>query len=226
MEYSQSCFNSNHVFGSTGLRKKDYCILNKQYSKEDYEKIRAEVITQMKAAGEWGEFFPLRFSAFGYNETAAQEQFPLMKEEALAQGFAWENQPRGTFDKETVSWEKVPDAIGDAGRLDVKAAIFACTLCRKNYRIIPDELAFYERLKIPLPRLCPDCRHARRMAARGPNRLWHRRCLCVGVQTGEYANTRPHFHASAACPNEFETPYAPDQKDMIYCEECYNAEVV
>lgn len=31
--YSYYCFNSNNCFGSVGLRKKDYCILNKQHSK-------------------------------------------------------------------------------------------------------------------------------------------------------------------------------------------------
>lgn len=225
LEYSQSCFNTNHAFGSVGLRKKDYCILNRQYSKEDYERIRAEIIAQMQSAGEWGEFFPTRFSAFGYNETAAQEQFPLAKEEALAQGFTWEDHPRGTFGKETLSWEKVPDSIREADKIDVKSAIFVCTNCRKNYRVIPDELAFYKRLEIPLPRLCPDCRHARRMAARGPNRLWQRQCSCAGTKAGDYANTREHFHGGDQCPNEFETAYAPERPEIIYCEACYQNEV-
>lgn len=227
MEYSQSCFNSNHTFGSVGLRKKDYCILNRQYSKENYEKIRGEIVSQMKAAGEWGEFFPTRFSAFGYNETAAQEMYPLAKEEALTQGFAWEDQPRGTFGKETVSWDAVSGSAQNIGQPDIKTTIFACTQCKKNYRIIPDELAFYERLKIPLPRLCPDCRHARRITARGPNRLWQRKCQCAGKSSanGKYANTSAHSHAGSPCANEFQTAYAPDRPEIVYCEQCYNSEV-
>ena len=31
----------------------------------------------MQKTGEWGEFFPASFSPFGYNETVAQEYFPL-----------------------------------------------------------------------------------------------------------------------------------------------------
>jgi hypothetical protein len=171
----------------------------------------------MKAAGEWGEFFPARFSTFGYNETAAQELYPLTKEEAVAQGFAWEDQERGTFGKENTMF--------DAEGIDIKTAVFACQQCSKNYRIIPDEMAFYERMGIPLPRLCPDCRHARRIAARGPNKLWPRKCMCAGIKTGEYENTREHFHGSNACVNEFQTPHSPQDAQIIYCEQCYNSEV-
>ena len=31
----------------------------------------------MMITGEWGEFFPSSLSPFGYNETVAQEYFPL-----------------------------------------------------------------------------------------------------------------------------------------------------
>jgi len=35
----------------------------------------------MRSTGEWGEFFPHELSPFGYNETVAQEYFPLTEEE-------------------------------------------------------------------------------------------------------------------------------------------------
>jgi len=37
----------------------------------------------MMKTGEWGEFFPASLSPFGYNETVAQEYFPLSREEVL-----------------------------------------------------------------------------------------------------------------------------------------------
>jgi len=230
MEYSYYCFNANHCFGSTGLRKQDYCILNKQYEKAGFETLRNTIISDMKARGEYGEFFPARLSAFGYNESAAQEQFPVTKEQALAQGFKWEDAPRGTFGKETVQWKDVPDSINDlsAIALDPAKEIFACVACSKNYRIIPGELAFYKRFSIPLPRLCPDCRHARRFAARGPNRLFSRACSCAGARSkdGRYANTVAHVHrGDAACTNQFQTNYLPEYKGIVYCEQCYQAEV-
>lgn len=222
-EYSAYCMDCNNIFGSVGLRKKNYCILNKQYEKEEYEKIRDEIVSEMKREGTYGEYFPPHISPFGYNEACGQEQFPLTKEQSLAQGFTWEDYPRGTYGKETVSWESVPDSIHEVR--DTTKEIFACTACKKNFRIIPDEFSFYKRLSIPLPRLCPDCRHARRFNARGPNRLWKRSCTCGGEATKEYKNTVKHFHGANLCPNTFETSYPPDHPEIVYCEQCYNAEV-
>jgi hypothetical protein len=36
----------------------------------------------MKQTGEWGEFFDTSLSPFGYNETVANEYYPLSEEEA------------------------------------------------------------------------------------------------------------------------------------------------
>lgn len=223
MTYSYYSLNCNHCFGCVGLRKKDYYILNKQYLKEEYEKLTGHIIGDMQKRGEYGEFFPPEISAFGYNESAAQEQFPLTKERALAQGFLWEDYPRGTFGKETISWESFPDSIKDVFDFDPTKAIFACAECKKNYLVTPNEFGFYRRLEIPIPRLCPDCRHTRRFQARGPNRLWHRRCMC---DYAIYNNTVKHMHhPEGRCPNEFETSYPPDRPEIVYCEACYNAEV-
>lgn len=226
LEYSLNCFNVNHCLGCAGLRKKEYCLLNKQYSKEEYEKLRKKIVAEMKAKGEWGEFFPASMSPFGYNETVAQEQFPFAKEEAEKNGFGWETHPRGTYDKETLSWQSVPDSIRDFKTMDISKDIFVCTECKKNYRVITAEFALYKKLEIPLPRLCPDCRHARRMFVRGPNKLWQRNCSCEGSAAGLYKNTTEHFHKNEPCPNEFKTAYAPERPEIVYCEQCYSAEVV
>lgn len=226
LEYCLNCFNSNHCLGSAGLRKKDYCILNKQYSKEAFDALREKIIEGMRGSKEYGEFFPARFSPFGYNETVAQEQYPLRKDDAEKLGFSWEEYPRGTFGKETIAWEHVPDSIHDV-RVDVAKEIFPCTACTKNFRIIQSEYQFYKNMAVPLPRFCPDCRHARRMRARGPNRLWSRACRCAGAlsEKGVYANSSSHFHGEEKCPNVFESPYAPERDEIVYCEACYNAEV-
>jgi len=224
MEYSYYCFNSQNCFGSAGLRKKQYCILNKQYSKEEYDKLRSEIVENMRKEGVYGSFFPAEVSTFGYNESAAQAQFPLTKEEALAKSFKWEDHPRGTFGKETISWDDVPDSIDDIGKIDVPKQIFACEGCKKNYRIIPNEFDFYKRMHIPLPRLCPDCRHDGRLNSRGPNKLWTRQCSC---DYKAYNNTAIHqHHQEGRCPNEFETSYAPVRSEIVYCEQCYQQEVV
>lgn len=44
----------------------------------------------MQKTGERGEFFSPFYSPFGYNESLAQEFFPLEKQEALSKGYAWQ----------------------------------------------------------------------------------------------------------------------------------------
>ena len=205
--YSMYCFNSNNCFGCVGLRKKNYCILNKQYEKKEYEEILNKIKSELKENGGYGEFFSKDLSCFGYNETPSNEQFPLSKEEALAQGFKWEDAERGTYNKETKKTEDMPESFSDIN-FDVTKEIYACSSCNKNYKVIPNELLFYKKLDIPLPRLCPDCRHYRRIESRGPNKLWRRSCMKEG------------------CTNEFETSYSPVCKEIVYCEKCYQNEVV
>ena len=213
--YSVHCPNTEDCFGCAGLRKGKYSILNKPYEKEEYEKLKAEIVEKMKVEEAYGDFYPPAMSAFGYNETSAMIEYPLSKEEALAKGFKWEDTPRGTYGKTTITWGDVPDSIGKTNN-DIVKEIFECIECKKNYRIIPNEFSFYQKLSIPVPRLCPECRHARRVAARGPNRLWHRSCMC------EMAT---HEH-QGKCSNEFETNYSPDRHEILYCENCYQKEVV
>ena len=208
MEYCVDCPNSNNCLGCVSLIKGSYCIFNKQYTKEEYKKLRVEIIKKMKNEEIYGNFFPKNMSAFGYNESSAMDEFPLTKEEALKKGFKWEDTERGTYGKETISWKNFPDSILELPKdFDVNKEVFVCTKCNKNYRIIKDELVFYRRMKIPIPRNCPECRHIRRFENRGPNKLWYRKCMNKG------------------CLNEFETAYAPDRQEKIYCESCYNKEI-
>jgi len=70
-------------------------------------------------------------------------------------------------------------------------------------------------LNLPLPRLCPNCRHYQRLAQRNPLKLWHRQCMC---------KKENHEH-NGKCEVEFETSYAPERPEIIYCERCYQQEV-
>ena len=47
IEYSLLCRSSSDLFGCVGLKKKKYCILNKQYTKEEYKKLREKIIAHM-----------------------------------------------------------------------------------------------------------------------------------------------------------------------------------
>ena len=74
--------NSSDLFGCIGLNRKKFCILNKQYTEEEYREMIPRIIEYMSKTGEWGKFFPAKFSPHSYNETVAQEYFPLAEDQA------------------------------------------------------------------------------------------------------------------------------------------------
>src|SRR3989344_194805 len=45
-----------------------------------------------------------------------------------------------------------------------------CQNCKKDFTIEPDDFGFYEKIKVPPPTFCPECRLQRRMAWRNE---WH-----------------------------------------------------
>ncbi|MBU0648292.1 hypothetical protein KJ855_03885, partial [Patescibacteria group bacterium] len=67
--YSFLSMFSKHLFGCVALKKKEYCILNKQYSREDYEKLVERIKLDMLERGEYGRYFPREICPYGYNET-------------------------------------------------------------------------------------------------------------------------------------------------------------
>ncbi len=160
-EYCESCHHSSDLFGCFGFRSKgQYCILNRQYSKEDYTNLRYSIIEEMKKTGEYGEFFRYSISPFAYNETIANEFFPLTKEEALRVGFKWKDINQKEYQPATL---QLPDNLKETSDTVIKE-ILVCESCEKNYRIIDSELKFYRKFNIALPRKCFDCRHKARMS--------------------------------------------------------------
>ncbi|MBI4599793.1 hypothetical protein HY732_02630 [Candidatus Uhrbacteria bacterium] len=224
-DYCALVFNSTHCFGCVGMKKNKQCILNKQYSAEEYDHERKKIIAHMKSTGEWGEFFPMRLSPFAYNETPAQEYFPITKEQAELLGARWQETSAGVFGKETLSWENVSSDPGQAPDT-LSNEIVACISCGKNYKIIKQALKFYKKQGLSIPRKCPDCRHLERLILRNPRKLWTRQCMCEGVRVNEYIHAVPHAHGETPCTNHFATAYAPDRNVIMYCQECYTKEVI
>lgn len=200
--YCDLLSTSKNCFGCIGLKKGNYCILNKEYTKEEYEKMVAKIIEQMQKNGEWGEFFPAKLSPFAYNETVAVDYLPLTEDQALKFGYKWKTQDK----KSAYQGAKVelPDSINDLDESICKK-ILTCEKSGENYKIIPQELDFYKTNKIPLPRRSPTRRYLDRMALRNPRTQWDREC--------------------AKCKAAIRTSYAPDRPEIVYCEKCYLKEV-
>ena len=87
--YCEQCFTCNNCFGCVGLRNKNYCIFNKQYTPETYFPAMKKIIQYMQKTGEWGQYFPIWLSPFAYNESVAQDYYPLSEEAALKEGYPW-----------------------------------------------------------------------------------------------------------------------------------------
>jgi len=229
IQYSFNCYNSSNLFGCIGLRKKSYCILNKQYTKEEYEELVSKIIEHMNdmpyidSKGriyKYGEFFPSELSPFCYNETIAQEYFPLTKEEAIKQGYKWKDREKRNYQID-IKNENIPDNIEETDD-SIIGKVLECEhkgtcneQCTEAFKIIPAELQFYQRMNLPIPHLCPNCRHYQRLKQRNPLKLWHRTCMC---------DKENHTH-KGKCEVEFETSYAPKRPEIVYCEKCYQQEV-
>lgn len=239
MEYCMNCASSSYLFGCIALKNKQYCILNKEYSKADFESLREKIIAHMNAAPymdkrgniyRYGEFFPIEFSPYPYNDTVAQDHFSMNELEIKESGFRYEA-PEGRQVTPTMEAEKLPNSIAEA--LDqITKEIIACAHkgscsheCNQVFRILPQELEFYTKFNLPLPRTCINCRHHERISQRTRMHLYARQCSCAGERSGDYTNTAKHDHGSTPCDKAIESPYSPERKEIVYCEQCYQVEV-
>ncbi|EKD78246.1 MAG: hypothetical protein ACD_41C00384G0001, partial [uncultured bacterium] len=212
LQYCDCCFQgSSNLFGCIGLKKSQYCILNKPYSEMEYHQLEKKIIEQMRTAGEYGEFFPIRYAPFAYNESAAPEYFPCTPEQVTALGGRWQVEDRKQYKVQTYRVLSDSTLVSD----DILQALLACQHCQRNYRLTQAELAFYRRTGVPIPQWCPDCRHLQRMQLRNPRQLWQRQCMCTQTD---------HAH-HGRCSVEFETTFSPERKELVYCEQCYQKEV-
>lgn len=203
--YSDECFNCNHLFGCVGLRHKEYCILNRQYSKEEYDVRVQSIIEHMRSTSEWGEYFPIGDSPFGYNETIAMDEYPESQEEVLKRQWRWTNIDDDTPSNDaTISSTTLPDAITETDD-DILQRTLHCSATGKPYKLTSQELLFYRQMILPIPRLHPRVRYENRMQKRSPRRLYERTCQ--------------------RCGSAQQTTYAPDQKEKIFCEECFVQEI-
>ncbi len=203
--YCDHCMDGKNLFGCVWVHNNSkYCILNKQYTKEEYEELVPKIIEHMKSTWERWEFFPASISPFGYNETVANEYFPLSREQAIAKWFKWQdkeypiNVPEWI---ELIKWQDLPKDIKDV-KDDILDKAIICEVSGKPFRIVKPELEFYRKYKFPLPRKHPDIRHLERLNKRAPRNLYLRNC--------------------DNCSKQVISVYPQNNEFKVYCEECYN----
>lgn len=205
--YSQLCMqNSHHLFGCYGLKHAEYAVFNKKYSPEEYNALALRIIEHMQRTGEWGEFFPVHFSPFAYNETTAHEYFPLTKEQVLDKGWRWMDEKDSGFSK-NVQWVRPSQLPQNSESLseDILNMVLQCEISGRPFKIQKLELAFYRSMRLPLPKYHPDIRHAKRLASRNPRHL----------------NTGPCYH----CGTLIQSTHEFSSSKKVYCNPCYLKEL-
>jgi len=220
--YCYMCYSSNDLFGCVGLNHKQYCIFNKQYSKEEYEILLPKIIEQMKNDGEWGQYFPIGMSPFGYNETTANEHYPKTKAEVRNFGGNWREEEKKKYDGEYYQPKDIleyqinrnPEAEKEIEKC--LAGVLKCEESGKPFKIIARELAQYIEMGVQLPRQHPNIRHIHRLELLNKMKLYDRVCMC---------NEKTHGH-SWQCEVKFKTTYAPDRPEKVYCEDCYQQSII
>ncbi|MDD5026624.1 MAG: hypothetical protein PHH13_04615 [Candidatus Peribacteraceae bacterium] len=199
MENSKSCF------GCVNMTHGSYSILNKQYTKEEYERLAGKLVEHMKGTGEWGEFLPSSLSLFGYNKTSAHVYYPLQKADVSAKGWRWDGEETPLPEvQRTIDAAQLPDHQKDTPD-DILNWAIRCEVTGRPFKIQSQELAFYRQNNLPIPRRHWFTRHLDRFTRRNPRTFWKRKCQ--------------------KCGKEMETTYAPDRPEIVYCEECYLKEV-
>lgn len=212
-EYSKLSVNASYHFGCVSIRKKDYCILNKQYSKESFKELRVRILKHMNdvphrdAKGRiyrYGEFFPPEMSPFAYNETLAHNFFPLTKERCEAEGYRWKELETSKH-RITKKTSELPDDIKDVSD-DILQETVGCGRCGRGFTLIPMELQLLRRWNLPLPRKCPFCRITEKL------NLWVK-------------NITQHGRVCTRCGTPLRSKYTKEEAPAVFCKACYAASI-
>jgi hypothetical protein len=205
--YSQNISDS---FGCIGLKKWTNCIFNTSYSKHEYQELAWRIAEHMRETWEWWEFFPIEMSPFGYDETVAQEYFPLTQLEAEKQGWKWKDEEETssyhgeyyqTRDISEYNEKIVGNSVAQKNIDEVLWGILKCEMTGKPFKIIKQELIFYIENQIPLPSKHPDQRHRERFLQCNQRKLFEREC--------------------AECRKKIITTFQSDSPEKVVCEDCY-----
>jgi hypothetical protein len=223
--YCTDIKNSKNCAFSSGLENAEYCIFNTQYTKEEYNSLLPKILWQLKELWTFWEFIPSHVSSFGYNESAAQDYYPLESSQLSAI-----SQQTNTFKicklytgnwELTINWSdyevpfpkvekiipasKLPDTINSVPD-DILNWAIECETTKKPFRIIKQELEFYRKHNLPIPRRHPDQRNMDRIKERTPRTLWQR--ICMNPNCSEKQSS-------------FLTSYNPLWDEIIYCKKCF-----
>jgi len=203
-EYLDLCIECEYCFGCVGLRKKKYCILNKQYTKESFDELRTRIVGDMKKRGEYGKFLPYSMGAGPFNFSTSFLYFPeTKKEDILRQGGYWEDIDESQIERMPTS--ELPDDIKNVPDTITNQALI-CPKSGWRFNIAQNELTFYRANNIPLPHYHFDVRTKNRLKDLTILQSYPYKCFY--------------------CKKDTEVYYLPEWNyQKIACEECYRQNI-
>jgi hypothetical protein len=212
---SKFCSDSEFIFNSKncsncfmcfGLQNKSYCILNKQYSKDEYFKKVDDIKSKMILLGEYNDGLGMEFSAQAYNFSIAQFSFPLTQKEILELGGYFAPNPETNADNiKIISIEDIPQTINKVND-DILDLAIMCPLAKRPYKITKSELSFLRHMGLPIPTLHPQERMRENFNRAPEGKIYNIKC--------------------ESCFKDIKSIYNPENKLLLYCENCYKREVV
>jgi len=157
LEYCTECFNCEDCFGCVGLNRKRFHIFNKEYSEDEYWTRVDELKCAMLDRGEYGDFFPLKFSP-SYQPQCGPALYLLTTDEEFEKLGALQFDPEsegaigqdleqvGDYVKSSDIPDRFPDNADEwVGKpiIDEKA--------NRRFSFIKPEIEFYKKHGLPLP---------------------------------------------------------------------------
>jgi hypothetical protein len=198
------CAELENCFGCIGLRNKKYCILNKQYEKEEYENLKNKIISDMETRVEYGKFLPYSMGVCGYNLSTAMVYFPEVKKEfILDHGGYWSEEDLSSQDG--ISSLELPDSILET-EAGVSNQALICPETKYRFNISPAEYEFHKRKNFALPRLHFDLRMLKKARKTAVLKGYPYKCFY--------------------CKKDIMAYYPPEWGyKKIACEECYKQNI-
>jgi len=192
LRYCAYCTESRHLFGCIGLRGKEYCILNRQFTAQGYAEALSHIEGLLRKKRVWGKFFPGVMSDFPYNQSSADEGMALNKYQCEMLGYRWSDSEDGFKPSQLLGAEleasaaerfsDLPPSLQEFRDEDIHGALYLCEMTGRPYQIHPLELTFYRELGVAPPARCYEQRHRERLLLLQPRRWFSRKCSATGEQ--------------------------------------------
>ncbi len=156
--YMEGC---SYCLGCIGLTNKSYCILNKQYSKADWEIVSSQIFESMEQDWTLWEFFPWEINPYYLNDTVAGILWDFSKQEAQKKGYMWRDEEIKVDIPEWVEIIKVSELddfewFNTSWEWKINPEILEKVIVDKSgnyYKIVQMEYDFLIKHWLPLPRL-------------------------------------------------------------------------